>query len=101
MKPETKFRISTVDPDLKKLENTFPESIQQMAIRGTADKIICINGWYVWLELKKDRHEVLKGIQKLKLKQVKAAGGIGIVAYPENWKSVYARLKRISRKGRK
>ena len=54
----------------------------------------------VWLELKKDRHETLKGIQKLKLKQVRRAGGIAIVACPENWDRVKTRLKRLSRKVR-
>lgn len=99
-KPETKFRENQVEPFLKTLNNSFDESIQQQAIRGTADKILCINGIFIWLELKKDRHEKLKGIQKLKLRQVRQAGGVGIVAYPENWSHVKTRLKRLSRKVR-
>ena len=51
-KPETKFRMSQVLPFLKTLGNTYAEPIQQLSILGTADYILCSNGYFVWLELK-------------------------------------------------
>lgn len=87
LKPERKFRIQTVDPFLKKLKNCKSFSIQQVAISGTPDKLLCINGKFVALELK-DKGKKPSKIQKYNLDGVVEAGGVSIVASLNNWEEV-------------
>lgn len=88
MKPETKFRITKVLPFLKTLKHAKFFAIQQLAIAGDPDYIICVRGRFIALELKKDEQEVPRPLQTYKLNMVRLAGGISIVAYPENWNEV-------------
>lgn len=96
MKPETSFRVSKVDPFLKTLENTFSQSIQQKSIRGTADKILCVHGFFIWMEIKTNEG-LLDAMQEYKYSCVKRAGGVSIVARPHNWEDVMAYLKLMDR----
>lgn len=84
MKPETKFRTNKVDPFLKSLKNTMSFSIQQVSIHGDPDKILCVHGRFVAMELKAKGGGLSK-LQELKLGLVQKAGGIAIVANPDNW----------------
>jgi hypothetical protein len=95
MNPETRFRTQTVDPFLKELPNTYAMSVQQVALVGDPDKILCINGFFVALELKA-RGGRLSKMQKYKLDQISAAGGVALVADPDNWERVKARLREIA-----
>jgi hypothetical protein len=81
MKPETRFRINQVDPFLKKLKGIWAESIQQVSISGTPDKLMCIRGKFVALELKSDDGE-LSPLQKDKRFLIERAGGVYIAASP-------------------
>lgn len=47
---------------------------------GTADILACINGRFVAIEVKKPSGGVVSDLQKLKLRQVENAGGVGIIA---------------------
>lgn len=96
MKEESKFRKNRVDPFLKTLQNTFSISIQQTAIRGDADKILCCNGFFVWLELKTDVGEP-SPLQQWKYSNVQKAQGIAIIARPRNWEKVKTFLQLLDR----
>ncbi len=95
MRPETKFRSYSVEPFLKLLNNCAHFSIQQSAIRGDADKIVCVNGFFVWLELKKTEGKEA-ALQRYKASLVREANGIDIIASPENWNDVKYFLNQLS-----
>ncbi len=95
-KPETKFRTKVVDPFLKTLKNCYAESIQQISIRGTSDKKLCINGWYVALELK-SLDGKLSPLQQFKLNEVIRTGGIAIACNPNNWEATKELLTAIDK----
>ena len=90
-KPETVFR-QKVDILLSKIPNSWWESIQQKTIRGTPDKIGCINGKFVALELKASYLSEPSHLQEYKLKEISSSGGVGFVLYPENLADVMKRL---------
>jgi hypothetical protein len=94
MKPETRFRTKVVDPFLKSLHFCKAFSIQQKAIRGTPDKLMCIRGYFVAMEIKALGGKVTK-LQQYELDAVLKAKGIAIVAAPENWEQVKRLLKRL------
>lgn len=59
---------------------------------GTPDILCCINGRFVAIEVKKPVGGVVSDLQKLKLKQVESAGGVGMVA--RSVSDVSERIKR-------
>lgn len=94
MHPETRFRTSTVLPFLKTLRHTVVFPIQQKAIRGTPDLLLCCSGKFVALELKSE-HGCLSALQKYNLEQVRKVGGVAIVASPLNWREVSYMLAKL------
>lgn len=84
MKPETKFRVNLVDPFLKTLKNCTSFSIQQVSINGDPDKMLCLNGRFVGLELK-DVGEKPRKLQVFKLDQIDRTNGVALVADRDNW----------------
>lgn len=91
---ETKFR-KKVQRDLDSLSgNSANFTIQQKTIRGDADKLLCIRGLFIWLELKK-----LSGksgaLQIYKRELVKRAGGIAFEAKPDNWEAIFEFLNQL------
>ena len=93
-KPETKFRES-IYKDLDALQLTWWESIQQKAIRATPDILMCVNGYFVALEFKKDQNESPSPLQLYKHKEIKKAKGFCFVVHPDNWGYVYNILKKL------
>lgn len=88
MKPETSFRTGQVDPFLDSLSNCVHESIQQVSIRGTFDKIICIHGWFVGAEIK-DEKGLPDALQSYNATKIRNKGlGIAFVWRPQNHKQV-------------
>lgn len=86
-KPETNFR-KRFAAFLKILVNTENFSIQQVAIRGTADIILCCNGLFVWCEIKTDSGK-LTPLQEYKASCVTSKGkGIALVVRPYNFEKV-------------
>jgi hypothetical protein len=97
-KKETNFSMR-VAHDLDSLPDTWHEKIQQVALRGTPDRFVCIRGHFIALEEKASRadaeeraHKGYK-LQKHKLKKIAQAGGTALVIYPENWLSVLEWLR--------
>lgn len=92
-KPETKFR-EKVDRLLKTIPNSCFESIQQKSIRGTPDKIGCVAGLFVALELKAGDGEATE-LQRHKLSRFAIAGGFTRVVNEENLNDVITTLCKI------
>lgn len=47
---------------------------------GTPDLLVCVNGSFVAIEVKKPKGGIVSELQKFKLKEVQNAGGIAFVA---------------------
>ena len=94
-KEETKFS-EKVDKDLKRAFGPlcFFENIQQVVKSGTPDRLCCINGQFVALELKVEGGKLSK-IQWLKLQKIKQAGGLSFLVTPDNWESCLEKLKKL------
>lgn len=100
MPNERSFRVSQVLPFLKTLKNTYSLPIQQLAIRGDPDLLLCCAGRFVALELKAEG-EVPRKLQQHKLDQVKRTGGISLVASPDNWDFIKQELLKLDQGGNK
>lgn len=98
MKPETRFRQNKVLPFLRKLKDTWYEPIQQIAINGSPDFVLCMGGQFVALELKKDAKTLPSALQSFKLAEVRRTGGVAIVASPDNWDEVKKQLSEMDQK---
>lgn len=88
-KPETTFR-KKVRFDLTALgvnRRLWFEGIQQRAIKGTPDFVICANGYFIGLELKSESG-ILSHVQEAKHRCILAANGVVLVASPKNWKNI-------------
>jgi hypothetical protein len=94
-KPETKFRAK-FDKKLKLVPKSWFESIQQKAIQGTPDKLGCVNGYFVGLELKATPQGQPTKLQELKLSGIVAAGGVACVVHPGNADEVISLLIRLA-----
>lgn len=94
MKPETVFRKNRVIPFLKTLKNTAFFPIQQLAISGDPDFMLCVAGRFVALEIKKSdaKADMPRGLQIFKLTEVSRAFGVSLVATPENWEVIKQQL---------
>jgi len=96
-KPESIF-AEQVDKDLKKTfgDKVFFENIQQVVKAGTPDRLCCIKGHFVALELKTEEGRLSK-IQKLKLAKITNAGGLAYVVKPSTWEHCLKELKRLKK----
>jgi hypothetical protein len=87
-KPETVFR-SQVEKFLDSLPKTKHFSIQQIAINGTPDKIVCCNSRFIAIEIKTNEG-VATPLQKHNIQQVIRAGGRGYILCPK----IFSEFKR-------
>lgn len=97
-KDETKFG-KRVNQFLDTLPKCKYFVIQQLSKCGDPDRIICLNGYFIALELKKSEKGIREKrfqLQAYILSQVTHAGGFGLVAYPENWMATKEALLKIS-----
>lgn len=95
MQSERMFRKKTYK-EIDSLSNTFRESIQQVALRGSPDVILCINGKFVALEYKRSANAKISKLQEYKAEKISNAGGFHYFVYPENWDQVFGILKYFS-----
>jgi len=93
-KRETVFRSGHVIPFLKTLAHTVAFPVQQRAIRGSPDFLVCCGGIFVGLELKAENGS-LDLLQKYNLEKIEKCGGVAIVASPTNWEEVKALLIKL------
>ncbi len=94
MKSETKFRMK-VSKFLRSLNNCVDESIQQIAIRGSFDKILCIQGWFVGAELK-DETGLPDQLQAYKASRIRTQGkGIALIWRPQNHEDIMNFLSQL------
>lgn len=86
-KPETVFRQNKVIPFLKTLRHTVYFPIQQRAICGTLDFLLCVQGHFVALELKSPGGSTSK-LQDFNLAKITQCKGHSLVADPNNWAEI-------------
>lgn len=73
---------------LKGLENTIEMSIQQVAIRGTFDKILCCHGWFVGAEIK-DEAGLPDALQAYMGTLIRSKGlGVSFIWRPQNHEDI-------------
>lgn len=87
--------------ELNKLPEIWAEKIQQVGKRGTPDILACVAGKFVGIELKKSDKEPRDRLQHHKLGLIEKAGGVSLVAYPENLDVVIGLLTIMSKGGQK
>ena len=85
-----------VDRDLKEAfgKDVHITNIQQRAKAGDPDRIICLRGNFIAIELKV-KGGVLSEMQKVKLSRIANSGGRIFVATPETWNFVLYEIKAI------
>lgn len=98
-KPETLFYVNKVKPDLEKLPNTWFVKVQMVALRGIPDVLLCVCGFFIAMELKKDEKQGPSPLQEWNLQGIGRAGGMAFVVHPGNWKETYELLKEIALTG--
>lgn len=89
--PETIFKTKVLKR-LKEIPNTWVVKVQQQAIRGTPDLLICHDGIFFAWELKASNGRVSK-LQQFTLDQIDEAGGVARVVTPENFEDMIAELR--------
>lgn len=99
--PEKKFE-ARITPKLRSIENTWWGTTQPGSIRFLPDKWGCVNGVFVWLELKKSEAEAKKKsgrnvMQQHMISVIQATGGYAKFVYPENWEKVYREIQEIAK----
>jgi len=96
-KAETNFR-KKVRADLQSLVMVglpfFFEPIQQKAIKGSPDFFLCVDGFFIALELKSTGGNLSK-VPAEKLKRVAHANGLGIMADPQGWPMAFEAIKKL------
>jgi hypothetical protein len=70
--------------------------IQQVALRGIPDFLLCISGYFVAIELKRTAKSPITELQKHNIDKILASGGEAFIVSPENWEEVYVKLKNLS-----
>lgn len=68
---------------------------QQVSIRGTPDFLICMNGHFVALELKKDPKAKVSALQEYNIDEICLAHGFGFIVLPENWAGILKFLETL------
>lgn len=63
---------------------------------GTPDTLGLIDGTFVAIEFKKSYDDKATPMQMYNLQKVAAAGGVAVVASPENWDYVFGILSQIA-----
>ena len=101
-KPESLFK-HRVRKFLQGLDRCWFVKINQVSTRGTPDFLICLDRWFVALELKANLSEVEKAkkdrtLQIYTLDLISKAGGVGIMVSPETWETTSRMLLNMSRR---
>lgn len=92
MKPETRFKLR-VQQDLKTLSSVWFLKTNEVCKIGIPDFLICLAGQFVAIEIKKDAKSKTSKLQDYNLSKIAEASGVSIVAYPENWETIFSELQ--------
>ena len=85
MQPETRFKQKVL-ARLKAIPDIYFIKIQQMALRGHPDILICYKGHFIAFELKIPPNKVKGGsLQWLNIELIRKAGGIAKEVTPDNF----------------
>jgi len=103
MKPETRFKMQVLR-DLKTLgEKIWWVKTEAGARRGIPDILICLNGLFIAIELKRPMTEKrqlhYEPLQQFTLAKIKKAGGQAFTATPYNWQEIFATLVYLNKTG--
>jgi hypothetical protein len=85
---------------LKELPNLWFFKASERSLAGIPDLILCLNGMFVGLELKRDEKSKASRLQSHTLELINKSGGIGLVVHPGNFAKVLNVLKILSEGGR-
>lgn len=96
-KDETKFK-ERVQRDLNKLNNVWFVKIQQVSIRGIPDFLMCVNGGFIALELKRSEDAERHKLQEWTLQSISHAGGMSFISWPDNWEETFAVIQSLDEK---
>ena len=80
--------------DLKKLKKCWFVKVQMVAKRGIPDLLLCINGWFVAIELKIPGEDATP-LQKWNLESIAMAGGMGFIVDENAWDDLFQVLKEL------
>lgn len=83
-KAETLFK-EKVTRDLKDISNIWFVKTQEVGRRGTPDILLCVNGIFMAIELKKDQDAPVSPLQEWNLQAIAECNGIGLICWPDNW----------------
>lgn len=81
------------------LPNLWFFKASERSLAGIPDFILCVNGIFVALELKRDTKSKASRLQQYNLEIINKSGGLGLVVNPDNWVKVLGVLKKLSEGG--
>jgi hypothetical protein len=93
--PETIFKERAMRDLKKKFKNIWFVKTQMVVKRGIPDLLICLNGWFIAIELKCDG-EVPTPLQEWNLQHIAHAGGMAFVVDPSGWLDLLDVLQNLS-----
>lgn len=90
---ETLFK-ERIQTKLSTLKNIWFYKSQEVAVRGIPDIIMCLNGFFIALELKRDAKATIDALQIYNIHRINKKGkGTAFVVHPENWPRIFEKLK--------
>lgn len=96
-KPETRLK-ERVQADLKTLSNRWFYKADDRSTRGIHDIILCLNSWFISLELKSQEHLELDDLQQYNATRIRSkAKGLAFRVTPGTWPIVFALLQELDR----
>ena len=96
-KPETKFKEKII-ARLKTFRNVWFVKIQQIAIRGIPDLILCVDGMFMAVELKARNKAKIDPLQEKTIKDISKARGVAMIISPENRETLFDYIKLLGGK---
>lgn len=92
---ETRFK-KKVQSDLKKLKNRWFYKSQEVCIKGIPDIILCLNGFFIAIELKACAKSRIDELQRYNAEQILSKGrGLALIVWPDIWEETLEILKKI------
>jgi hypothetical protein len=82
--------------DLKRLKNRWFFKSQEVCVKGIPDIILCLNGFFIAIELKACAKSRIDELQRYNAKVIHdRGGGLALIVWPEIWEKTLETLKKI------